>query len=145
VAQPAEAVTLLSDAVHRYALAGLDYDEAHTRLELVAALLGVGEIAAAQEQLERAITALTNLNASADLTQARRLAKAAGVRGPGPLTSREVEVLRLVSEGMSNQEIAVKIVVSEHTVHRHVANILAKLGQTSRTGAAAHAINAGIL
>jgi DNA-binding NarL/FixJ family response regulator len=145
VAQPAEAVTLLSDAVRRYALAGLDYDEAHTRLELVAALLGVGDIAAAQEQLERATTALTNLSASADLAQARRLAKAAGVHDPGPLTSRELEVLRLVSEGMSNQEIAVKIVVSEHTVHRHVANILAKLGQTSRTGAATHAINAGLL
>ena len=145
VAPPAEAVTLLSDAVRRYALVGLDYDEAHTRLELVAALLAVGDSAAAREQLERATAALTNLSASADLTEARRLAAAAGLRTPGQLTSRELEVLRLVSEGMSNQAIAARLVVSEHTVHRHVANILAKLGQTSRTGAAAHAINAGLL
>jgi len=145
VAPPAEAVTLLSDAVRRYALVGLDYDEAHTRLELVAALLAVGDSAAAREQLERATASLTNLSASADLTEARRLAAAAGLRTRGPLTSRELEVLRLVSEGMSNQAIAARLVVSEHTVHRHVANILAKLGQTSRTGAVTHAITAGLL
>ena len=46
---------------------------------------------------------------------------------------------------MSNQEIAASLVLSEHTVHRHVANILTKLGQTSRTGAASHAIQAGLL
>ncbi len=127
-APPTEAVTLLSDAVRRYALAGLDYDEAHTRLELVAALLVVGDTAAAREQLERATASLTSLSASADLAEARRLAAAVGVPAPGPLTSREIDVLRLVSRGMSNQAIAEQLVVSEHTVHRHVANILAKLG-----------------
>lgn len=46
---------------------------------------------------------------------------------------------------MSNQEIAASLVLSEHTVHRHVANILTKLDQTSRTGAASYAIQAGLL
>ena len=62
-----------------------------------------------------------------------------------PLTSRETEVLRLVAIGMSNREIATTLVLSEHTVHRHVANILRKLAQPSRAGAATQAARAGII
>jgi ATP/maltotriose-dependent transcriptional regulator MalT len=54
-----------------------------------------------------------------------------------PLTSREVEVLRLMAEGASNAAIAGKLVISVHTVKRHVANILQKLGATSRAEAGA--------
>src|SRR5581483_4613741 len=62
-----------------------------------------------------------------------------------PLSSRETEVLRLVATGMSNREIATTLVLSEHTVHRHVANILRKLAQSSRAGAATQAARAGII
>jgi pimeloyl-ACP methyl ester carboxylesterase/DNA-binding CsgD family transcriptional regulator len=62
-----------------------------------------------------------------------------------PLTSRETEVLRLVAGGMSNREIASTLVLSEHTVHRHVANILRKLAQSSRAGAATHAARTGLI
>ncbi|HET7572086.1 MAG TPA: alpha/beta fold hydrolase [Gaiellaceae bacterium] len=62
-----------------------------------------------------------------------------------PLSSRETEVLRLVAEGLSNREIAGSLVLSEHTVHRHVANILRKLGQSTRAGAAAQAARAGFV
>ena len=55
------------------------------------------------------------------------------------LTKREMEVLRLVAQGMSNQKIAESLVLSEHTVHRHVANVLGKLGVSSRTAAVAQA------
>jgi ATP/maltotriose-dependent transcriptional regulator MalT len=55
------------------------------------------------------------------------------------LTKRELEVLRLVARGMSNAEIAASLIVSEHTVHRHVANILGKLGVSSRAAAVAQA------
>jgi DNA-binding NarL/FixJ family response regulator len=54
-------------------------------------------------------------------------------------------VLRLVATGMSNREIAGTLVLSEHTVHRHVANILRKLSESTRAGAATHAFRAGIL
>ena len=54
-------------------------------------------------------------------------------------------MLRLVSTGMSNREIASTLVLSEHTVHRHVANILRKLTQSSRAAAAAHATRAGYI
>jgi len=65
--------------------------------------------------------------------------------GASPLTARETEVLRLVSTGMSNREIASTLVLSEHTVHRHVANILRKLSQSTRAAAATHAARAGII
>lgn len=65
--------------------------------------------------------------------------------GDSPLTKRESEVLRLVAVGLSNREIASTLVLSEHTVHRHVANILRKLTQSSRAAAAAHATRAGYI
>jgi len=65
--------------------------------------------------------------------------------GDSPLSSREAEVLRLVAAGLSNREIAGSLVVSEHTVHRHVANILRKLTQSSRAAAAAHATRVGYI
>jgi pimeloyl-ACP methyl ester carboxylesterase/DNA-binding CsgD family transcriptional regulator len=65
--------------------------------------------------------------------------------GDSPLTGREAEVLRLVAAGLSNREIAGSLVVSEHTVHRHVANILRKLTQSSRAAAAAYATRTGYI
>jgi len=65
--------------------------------------------------------------------------------GRSPLSRRETEVLRLVAAGLSNREIASSLVLSEHTVHRHVANILRKLTQSTRAAAAAHATRAGII
>ncbi len=62
-----------------------------------------------------------------------------------PLTSRETEVLRLVATGMNNREIASTLVLSEHTVHRHVANILRKLAQSSRAAAATSAARSGLI
>jgi len=67
------------------------------------------------------------------------------LNGASPLTSRETEVLRLVSTGMSNREIASTLVLSEHTVHRHIANILRKLSQSTRTSAATHAARVGLI
>jgi DNA-binding NarL/FixJ family response regulator len=65
--------------------------------------------------------------------------------GESPLSRRETEVLRLVAAGLSNREIASSLVLSEHTVHRHVANVLRKLTQSSRAAAAAHATRAGYI
>jgi LuxR family maltose regulon positive regulatory protein len=54
-----------------------------------------------------------------------------------PLTTREVEVLKLIEAGCSNQAIAEKLVISNATVKRHISNIYAKLGVKSRTQAVA--------
>lgn len=63
----------------------------------------------------------------------------------GPLSAREQEVLRLVADGLSDADIAERLIVSPHTVHRHVANIRTKLRQPSRAAAAAHAVREGLI
>ena len=60
--------------------------------------------------------------------------------GEARLTERERQVLRLVARGRTDAEIAVELVLSAHTVHRHIANIRTKLGVPSRTAAAAWAL-----
>jgi pimeloyl-ACP methyl ester carboxylesterase/DNA-binding CsgD family transcriptional regulator len=61
------------------------------------------------------------------------------------LSAREREVLRLVAGGLSDRQIAELLVLSPHTVHRHVANIRAKLRQPTRAGAAAEAVRLGVV
>lgn len=61
-----------------------------------------------------------------------------------PLTEREVEVLKLVAQGLSNQEIADRLVLSEWTVRTHVRNILDKLHLANRTQAALYALKEGL-
>jgi NarL family two-component system response regulator LiaR len=63
---------------------------------------------------------------------------------PDPLTARELDILRLIAQGQSNKEIAVKLVIADETVHAHVSNILSKLHLASRTQAALYALKAGI-
>lgn len=72
-----------------------------------------------------------------------------GGRTPTPLDSdlseREIEVLRLIAEGRSNTEISERLVISEHTVKRHVSNILSKLHLADRTQAAVYAWREGMV
>ena len=62
-----------------------------------------------------------------------------------PLSSRELEVLDLLAEGLSNKLIAHRLNISEHTVKTHVASIFAKLGASSRTEAVSQAIRRGLV
>ena len=61
------------------------------------------------------------------------------------LTPRELEVLKLVAQGLSNHDIAKRLYLSEHTVHRHLSNILRKLNLSSRSAAAAWGVRAGLV
>jgi NarL family two-component system response regulator LiaR len=61
------------------------------------------------------------------------------------LTEREMEVLRLVAEGLSNREIATRLVISEKTVKTHISSLLSKLGQEDRTRLAIYAIKKGLV
>jgi len=61
------------------------------------------------------------------------------------LTPRELDVLKLVAQGLSNPEIAGRLMLSEHTVHRHLANILRKLNLSSRAAAAAWGVRTGVI
>ena len=72
-----------------------------------------------------------------------------GAAAPGGavtvLTLRELEVLKLVAQGLSNPDIAQRLVLSEHTVRRHLANILRKLGLSSRSAAAVWGVRTGLI
>lgn len=86
---------------------------------------------------------------SAESAEADRSSESAARRSAGPeatlLSGREREVLALVASGLSDQEIAEQLVLSPHTVHRHVANIRHKLGRGSRAAAVAEAARLGLL
>ena len=61
------------------------------------------------------------------------------------LTPRELDVLKLVAQGLSNPDIAQRLFLSEHIIHRHLANILRKLGLSSRAAAAAWGARTGLV
>ena len=92
-----------------------------------------------------ALAAFERMGAGPDADGAAAFLRDLGVRGrTGPklherLTLREVEVLRLVSQGLSNHEIADRLFISDKTAGHHVSNILTKLDLRSRTEAAAYA------
>jgi LuxR family transcriptional regulator, maltose regulon positive regulatory protein len=140
--------TLLEDAVDRFQLSGAPFEAAQATVELATSLLALGRTEAAEREAAAALQSLRELGANTE--RARRLldaAAAAGTAGsPLPeLTPREREVLGLLAEGLTNRQIAERLVVSEHTVHRHVTNILRKLDLPSRTAAAARAVSTGLL
>ena len=117
----------------------------------------------AEQEYQTAVVTAERLGAAplqaalADLARRARLARPAGPHGTrtggpggsrrGPLaglTGRELEVLRLLSAGQSNKEIGAELFIATKTASVHVSNILAKLGATSRTEAAAIAHGEGL-
>ncbi|MFB6841222.1 response regulator [Streptomyces sp. NPDC056361] len=72
-------------------------------------------------------------------------ALAAGGPGPDPLTPRETEVLRLISAGATNKEIAARLYLSEGTVKNHISRVLSRLGLRDRTQAALYARDNGLV
>jgi len=126
---------LLEDAADVFAEQGTPYEEARARSELAAVLHASGRAAEARREGSAARVSLGRLGARPP----------AELRDLTPVvTRREQEVLALLAEGLTNREIASRLVISEHTVHRHVTNILRKLGLPSRAAAAAHAVRSGI-
>jgi DNA-binding NarL/FixJ family response regulator len=108
----------------------------HEQLARAHRALGRTEIAEAEEATAKAI--YERLGARPDL---ERLAPRVL---PGGLTAREAEVLARVAAGASNRDVAQALVISDKTIGRHLANIYAKTGVTSRTAAAAWARDHGI-
>jgi ATP/maltotriose-dependent transcriptional regulator MalT len=111
------------------------YESARVRGLLATALRLAGDEEAAALEAEMARDAFGRLGV---------VAPAAVRPGRGELTARELEVLRWVASGETNKAIAARLVLSERTVDRHVANIFAKLGVSSRAAATAHAYEHGL-
>jgi DNA-binding CsgD family transcriptional regulator len=133
------------DAVDVLGRAGLPFEAARARVDLAGALRALGREAAAREELERAHGAFSELGAAAESQRASGLLAVRAPAGRQTLSAREQEILGLVARGRTNTEIASDLVLSEHTVHRHMANILAKLGASSRAAAVARANEQGLL
>jgi DNA-binding NarL/FixJ family response regulator len=114
---------------------------------LARVLFELGPVSRARSEATLARDAFFALDARRDMAAAERLLeRSAPATGDAhPLTRRERQVLAFVAAGRSNREIASELVVSQHTVHRHVANILRKLDEPTRAAAAAHAARHGLV
>jgi DNA-binding CsgD family transcriptional regulator len=113
------------------------YEAARARVLVGQACRALGDEDAFGLELDAARCAFEELGAAPDIAAVDALAGGDG--DTHGLTARELEVLRLVASGKSNKEIALALVISEHTVARHVQNIFTKLGVPSRTAAGAYA------
>ncbi len=136
---------LLHEAVRHFHHAGLRHEEGEARLLLATQLANHADGPGAQEQLAAATEVMTELGDENGLAQVRRLQRKVAPRSTEVLTPREVEVLRLVARGLSNEQIARTLTLSGHTVHRHVANILTKLDRPTRATAVSVAMASGLL
>jgi ATP/maltotriose-dependent transcriptional regulator MalT len=129
------AITALRAACAVWRDLQMPYEVARTRYQLGLAYRAVGDEDAADLELDAARATFESLGASVDLARIGAVAAAQ----PGGLTARECQVLRLVAAGMTNRGIAAELVISEHTVSRHLQNIFMKLGVTTRAAATAYA------
>jgi LuxR family transcriptional regulator, maltose regulon positive regulatory protein len=144
----------LEDAVDLFKESGAPFETGRARVELARVMGALGRVDAAVDESRRAIDDLIPLGASLELARARAVLDDL-TTSPAPaspraddrsgLTPRQVEILRLISTGLNNQAIAERLYISEHTVHRHVANTLAKLNVSSRSAAVARAGQLGLL
>ena len=115
------------------------YEAATTRVLVGQACRALGDQDAFAMELDAARNVFEELGAEPDLVRLDLLSGAGESGARHGLTPRELEVLRLVARGKSNREIARSLVISEHTVARHLQNIFTKLGVPSRTAAGAFA------
>jgi DNA-binding NarL/FixJ family response regulator len=115
------------------------YEAARVRVLLGQACRALGNDDTAELELRIAREVFAQLGAAPDLARIDALA-GRGATGDAPgLTARELEVLRLVAAGRTTKAIAAELVLSERTVDRHLSNIFAKLGVSSRAAATAYA------
>ncbi len=151
MAAHATGATLLAEGDARAALPALrgalaawqgieaPYEAARVRVLIGFACRALGDDDTAEMELDTARGVFHQLGAAPDVARVEALSRGGAVRPPAGLTAREVEVLRLVAAGKTNREIAKTLVLSDHTIRRHLQNIFNKIGVSSRAGATAFA------
>ena len=148
-----DALTHLRAAAGAWHRCNMPYESARTALLLGVACAALGDKVSAALEFRSARDAFTELGARPDLDRLDSLAAALGaaVESQGAtdlastLSAREREVLTHVAAGKTNKEIATALLISDHTVGRHLENIFAKLGVTTRAAAIAYAYEHRVL
>ena len=138
------ALLALRRALHVWHELDAPYEAARARVLIAAACRALGDHDTAALELDAAREVFVRLGARPDAAHVDE-ATGRGRRDGHGLTARELEVLRLVAAGKSNREVAGTLVISERTVARHVQNIFAKLGVSSRAAASVFAAEHGLL
>jgi DNA-binding NarL/FixJ family response regulator len=139
----------LEAAIERFVELTMPLDEGLARLELARALRP-GHEELAVEQARAALRIFERLGAAPNADLAAKLLRDLGApgrgspRSAGELSKRETEVLRLLGAGLSNAEIAERLVISPRTAEHHVASVLRKLELRNRSEAAAYAVREGV-
>ncbi len=135
----ATALAALRQAWHAWQELDAPYEAARVRVLVGLACRALGDDDTSALELEAARAVFAQLGAAPDLARLDSLTRKAHPPATHGLSARELDVLRLVAAGKTNREIAWALVVSEHTVARHVQNIFRKLNVSSRTAASAFA------
>lgn len=135
---------LLRRALDLWLELSVPYEAAQVRMTLAAADRAAGDAEGARMELRAAQQVFQELSAAPDARRAAALLADVQRRRPGGLTEREIQVLRLVAAGRTNRAVAAELVISEHTVARHLNNIFAKLDVSSRAAATAYACTHGL-
>ena len=141
----ASAMTLLCDASAIWRELEAPYEIARTRELTGLAYRRLGDEEGAQLEFEAAAEIFERLGARPDAARLASLITPPSPEVRGPLTGREVEVLRLIAAGKTNRAIATELAISEKTVARHVSNILTKLDLPSRSAATAYAYSRNLV
>ena len=144
--------TQWQDMVRRWEGLGEPFRAAYAHLRLAEALLGSGaDREEAAEHLRVATATARRIGAEGLLARAEDLGRRSRLNvetapdNPYRLTAREVEVLRLLADGLSDREIGTRLFISHRTVERHVSNLLSKLGAARRAELVATALREGLL
>jgi DNA-binding CsgD family transcriptional regulator len=121
------------------------YEAARVQVLAGMACRSLGDADTAVLELDAARAVFIQLGARPDLALVESVIGAAAASAAHGLTARELQVLRLVAAGKSNRAIAAELVISDHTVRRHVQNIFRKLGVSSRAAATAFAFEHALI
>jgi DNA-binding CsgD family transcriptional regulator len=134
-----QAIAVLRGALSAWEELGAPYETARTRALIGLAYHDLGDHETGAMELDACRHVFAQLGAAPDLARLDDSAHAAPRTRADALTSREVEVLRLVATGKTNRAVAATLGISEKTVARHVSNIFVKLDLSSRAAATAYA------
>jgi ATP/maltotriose-dependent transcriptional regulator MalT len=139
-----EALVRLRHATAAWRVLRLPYETARVRVLCARALRAADDDEGSRQELSAALAAFERLGAAPDARAVSHLLDEPDAL-PAGLTAREAQVLRLVAAGKTNRDIAVELVISEHTVARHLQNMFAKLDVSSRAAATAFAFEHGLV